>query len=133
MRTYVRRYPQRLGNIMGPSNTIVYVLTYRTCLRTYVGYLWCGERCGLKQGAVVTLGVPEYMVASSVNVCQVAGLLVHDCCHFITKVVPFERTVQVGVVDLHDPCGVPVMVEYKVSMIPAALLDVGTPMNPVRV
>ena len=72
MRMYVRRYLQRLGNSMGTSHTIVYLRTVRAYVRTYVGYLWCGERCGLKQGAVVTLGVPEHMVARSVNVCQVA-------------------------------------------------------------
>ena len=72
MRTYVRRYLQRLGNIMGTSHTIVYLRTVRAYVRTYVGYLWRGERCGPKQGAVVTLGVPEYVVATSVNVCQVA-------------------------------------------------------------
>ena len=78
IRTYVRRYLQRLGNIMGTSHTIVYLRTVRAYVRTYVGYLWCGERCGLKQEDLVTLGVPEYSFASSANVCQVAGHLFHN-------------------------------------------------------
>ena len=107
-----------------------YVLTY---VRTYVGYLLRGERCGPKKGVVVTLVSPEYLVATSANVTQVAFHLPHYCFHFVSKVDLLEGSVQMGVVDLHDPCGVPVMVEYQVSSIPAAVFDVGAPVSPVRV